>query len=115
MNDYKKLSPWIALTGEFEKHCCTRVIEGTDPNIIKNRIAFIEKTPRIRIVAGDYSFDRGENFDLPIPKKEMDIWVSGRKGAGGSGDAEKEQLYGFYPPSREWCDKLLTLLGYTLG
>jgi hypothetical protein len=26
-----------------------RYIEGTDPNVVANRVAFIEKTPRVRV------------------------------------------------------------------
>ena len=38
-----RLSPWITV----HDFCATRVIEGTDPADIGNRIAFIEKTPRV--------------------------------------------------------------------
>lgn len=38
-----KLSKWIDVDG----YCATRVIYGTDPQKEENRVAFIEKTPRI--------------------------------------------------------------------
>jgi hypothetical protein len=83
------LSKWIVIDG----YCATRIIDGTDVNDVKNRVAFIEKTPSIRTSNG---------------------WESGPKGQGGSIEDEGEIIYGFYPPSREWCDKRLLELGYTL-
>lgn len=82
-----------------------RCLVGTDPKIVANRVAFIEKTPRVRIApwAGSLMED-GRN------------WRSGPKGVGGAGGEDpKEQLYGHYPPSREWCDAELRAMGYTLG
>lgn len=38
-----RLSPWISVD-----HCATRVIEGSDPELLQNRIAFIEKSGRVR-------------------------------------------------------------------
>ena len=58
------------------------------------RVAFIEKTPRVK---------------HPITNE----WIEGPKGAGG-GNPEKDETYGFYKPSREWCDKKLVELGYSI-
>ncbi len=41
---FKQLSDWIMV-----EHCATRVIKGGDPMNIEHRVAFIEKTPRVRI------------------------------------------------------------------
>lgn len=89
-----KVSDWIR-----EDHCVFRVIEESDPNEIKNRVAFIEKTPRVRIAEFTEEND-GMN------------WKSGPKGVGGSGDAEEKQIYGFYPYSRQWCNEQLKIMGY---
>ena len=62
-------------------HCCFRLLDG-------RRVAFIEKSPRV------LNPTTGE-------------WEYGPKGAGGSGNSEKQQIYGFYPPSREWADNRL--------
>ena len=43
-----ELSDWIVIDG----YCATRVLKGTDPNEVNNRVAFIEKTPRVKI--GNY-------------------------------------------------------------
>lgn len=97
----KELSPWIVVEG----HCTTRVIAGTDPDVVANRVAFIEKTPRVRIApySNELSFlADGVN------------WASGPKGSGG-GDPEVDKTYGFDPDSRQWCDEQLSLLGYTLN
>jgi hypothetical protein len=84
-----KLSKWIVVN----EYCATRVIRGTNPEDVANRIAFIEKSPRVLL--------NGE-------------WVYGPKGSGGSGDPEKEQNYGFYPRSREWADEELRKAGFDL-
>lgn len=39
-----KASYWIEYDGG-----AMRIIEGSDPEVITNRLAFIEKTPRVRI------------------------------------------------------------------
>lgn len=104
-----KVTPW--LVDEQVPHCCLRRVEGGDPNSLADRVAFIEKTPRVRIApltpAGSFIGDHNA---------DKNNWQGGPKGAGGpDGDIPANQLYGFYPPSREWCDKRLVELGYTLG
>lgn len=94
-----KLSPWIIVDG----YCATRVIAGSNPSKIENRIAFIEKSPRVRLAA--FSEER-----------DQDNWLYGSKGSGGeNGNNPVNQLYGFYPPSRAWCDEKLLELGYILS
>lgn len=97
-----KTSPWIAV----EDYCACRTFEGGDPNKISDRIAFIEKTPRVRIEETE------EPFDHYVDSHK---WKYVRKGSGGSGDAEAQGIYGFYPPSREWCDEELVKMGWILG
>jgi hypothetical protein len=85
-----RASPWLVIDG----HCATRVNEGGDPSRIQDRIALIEKTPRV--LAGD-------------------TWEYGPKGSGGfSEDPERDQLYGFDPKSRAWADQRLLELGVVL-
>lgn len=84
------LSDWIPVEG----HCATRVVEGTDPDVISNRRAFIEKSARVCL--------DGE-------------WISLHKGRGGSEDPETHGLYGFDPESRAAADRALVDLGYVLG
>lgn len=91
------LSPWIVVNN----YCATRVIAGTDFRLIENRVAFIEKTPRIRV--RPYS-NRAEDWKN---------WKQGDKGCGG-GNARLNKTYGFDPESRKWCDQELTALGYVL-
>lgn len=96
-----RLSPWTVCEG----HCAMRFVEGTDPNIVANRVAFIEKTARIRI----YPFEHN-------PENDGLNWKYGVRGRACSHDedAERAQAYGLYPPSREWCDRELHRLGYVL-
>lgn len=84
-----KVTEWITV----EDGCgATRAILGKDPDLIENRVAFIEKTPRVRI--RDMRFAPGSDYLN---------WASGFRGDGPN-DEE----------SREWCDKMLALLGYEL-
>lgn len=94
-----KTTPWIVKDG----YCAMRCIEGTDSTKIENRVAFIEKTPRIRITpwTGDMLTD-------------WKSWLEGPKGSGG-GEPSKDLTYGFDPCSRAWCDEQLIARGFILG
>lgn len=97
----KQLSDWIVV----DDCCAMRIIKASDPAVIANRIAFIEKTPRIRI----RPFSKSEYH-------EQNNWRQGEKGMGGSdGNIPENGLYGFYQPSRDWCDEQLLKMGYELG
>lgn len=89
----KILSKWIVV----DDFCATRVLEGTDPSDEKNRIAFIEKTPRVQV----------------YPEE----WLTGPKGTGGAWNEDHQDLgqYGFDQESRDWCDSQLIELGYELN
>jgi len=86
-----KVGPWVLV----EDGCgATRVIEGGNVNNIKDRVAFIEKTPRIRI----------RPYYLLEKDKDFLNWASGP--FKGSGPEDEE--------ARAWCDRALVLFGYTL-
>lgn len=94
------LSPWV-----IDGHCAFRHILGTDPDKMCNRVAFIEKTPRVRIRPwNEYDGDRQDHLN----------WESGPKGSGCSCEEspEEKEAYGFDLSSRNWCDRKLTVLGY---
>lgn len=86
-----------------------RALVGKDGNEIANRVAFIEKTPRVRI--RDYSLgvqhrewdDRGNLIREERQWQEFLDWYCGPKG-----DNHAD------PESRAWCDKMLTAMGYEL-
>jgi len=106
-----KLSPWLPIPDS--PYCCARIIPGSDINVPANRIAMIEKTPRVMLRAGSYSVSCPDG--VGATPGQFDTWIYGPKGAGGSdGDNPANQLYGYYPPSRKWCDDMLVLLGYEL-
>jgi len=85
-----ELTEWIVVDG----FCATRILVGGDVNNIDDRIAFIEKTPRVRV--------------------NQNEWEFGPKGKGGCIEIEGQTIYGFYQPSRDWCDERLTEMGYKL-
>jgi len=101
MTSNKELSEWIIVD---EGPWTTRVIKGTNPNELKNRVAFIEKTPRVRDAAYTNENDDWSN------------WRQGDKGRGGAHGSNHEKLeqYGFDLDSRKWCDEQLIIMGYIL-
>lgn len=80
----KKISPWVDGDGY-----AYRYVLYTDPEVVANRVAFIEKTPRVRI--------RRHWNDNQYPD-----WLNWCEGPGGEGPKDEE--------SRAWCDKMLAAL-----
>lgn len=62
----------------------TLIKKGGNPNNGDDRVAFIEKSPRVLLNG---------------------VWVYGPKGQGG--DYSSEDVYGKFQPSRDWCEKQL--------
>lgn len=85
------VSPWIEEVEDGHVVCAYRVIAGSDGSL-PHRVAFIEKTPRVRV--GDFF---GEDYDNKR-------WES--RGWKGDGPCDTN--------SRDWCDAKLRLLGYIL-
>lgn len=100
----RQITEWIE-----DGHCALRAFVGTDPSKIENRVAFIEKTPRVRI-RPHYMGDNGHG---QRQWEDFLNWAQGPKGAGG-GDPKKDGTYGFDVESRAWCDRMLVALGYEL-
>lgn len=73
------------------EYCSMRCLVGANPEEIASRVAFIEKTPRVRIAP--YT-----------DKDDQKNWYQGPKGS--------SPEYGKYEPSREWCDQELERIGY---
>jgi hypothetical protein len=87
----------IVLTGWInEEHCSMRCVAETDPSVLANRVAFIEKTPRVRVAP----FNKDCEYD----------WKNWKEGPKGTAPE-----YGRYQPSRDWCDQQLLEMGYILG
>lgn len=94
-----KISPWIQLEGYY----WVRTIEGANPEKIETRVALIEKTPRVRIRNARYRKDIGYYEDGgEYVEYRWDEWLDWCQGPEGE---TIEQ-------SKEWCDKMLALLGY---
>lgn len=84
-----RVSNWLD-----EDHCSLRCVRGTDPACLASRVAFIEKTPRVRTAAFTNVLD------------DYKLWDQGPKGCAPE--------YGRYEPSRDWCNHRLVDLGYEL-
>lgn len=99
-----KVGPWVneVLTDENGVARCMgayRAILGTDGDDIANRVAFVEKTPRIRIRR--MVSTRGPTS----PTGEENDWLNWAVGPiKGDGPEDVE--------AREWCDTALVLFGY---
>jgi|APSaa5957512535_1039671.scaffolds.fasta_scaffold06771_6 hypothetical protein len=108
--DHKLLSGWIII----DSYCATRVLLGTDPAVVANRVAFIEKTPRVRVSCpGDaLTCEHRE----PYQSVQGTWWIDGHVGSSGDDgeDYEAGGGYGFHPGSRAWCDAALRELGWVL-
>ena len=84
-----RLTPWMAPASAA--YCSMRCVEGTDPEKVANRVAFIEKTPRVRRGPFTDDFEDYKN------------WEQAWKGDDG-----------WDPEAQAWCDEQLVAMGYTL-
>ena len=50
---FESLSPWVLVDG----YCAMRYKVGEDPNTYGNRVAFIEKTARVRLLTKDEQWE----------------------------------------------------------
>lgn len=90
----KIASAWIEVENGIG---AMRIKKGGDPDNIDDRVAFIEKTPRVRI---------REAFLLSHMPEIMDFLNWCERDFKGDGPND--------PESRAWCDTMLLALGYTL-
>lgn len=79
LNGRRVLMQWHII----DECCACLVFENGDPAVVEDRVAFIEKTPRVLV--------NGE-------------WIQGPKGEGGSFHEEGYSIYGFSKDSRKWCE-----------
>lgn len=85
-----------------------RALAGKAGNEIANRVAFIEKTPRVRIrsyyLGTERAWDDAGNIVRETRRwPEFLDWYCVDKGSGPDD-----------PESREWCDRMLIAMGYEL-
>ena len=86
----KKIAgPWQL----FDGFCSMRVLLDQEPTL-ENRVAFIEKTPRVRVQP------------FTTNDAETTKWSYGYKGEPYAHDQHREE--------RAWCDQQLLNMGYTL-
>jgi len=90
---FKQLSDWIII----DDYCATRIIKGGQAENIQDRVAFIEKSPRVRVNKNKICMESNHSHAT------SDAWLYGNRG---SSD------YGRDEDSRKWCDDMLKLLGW---
>ncbi len=122
-----ELSEWIVIDG----YCATRVKLGTDPNNVENRIAFIEKTPSVRVPHSQSAISTKNRVGATGLEDNQTVWIQGYYNDStvsspnfrnnremcaiqARNNDRCEGDYGFDALSRTWCDDMLKLLGYTL-
>jgi len=88
-SNHTKVSSWMREPGP-DPYCWMRIIVGGNPKSLEDRVAFCEKSPRIRVAP------------FTTHSEESDKWKFGPKG--GYDDAE----------NLEWCDIELKKLGYVI-
>lgn len=86
-----KVSSWVADPEAY--YCSMRIVVGGDPNNIADRVAFIEKSGRVRIA--------------PFTSREKDYLNWQNSGI-------RSSDYGNSISNRKWCDEMLVSLGYEL-
>jgi hypothetical protein len=96
-----KVSKWQLL----DEYCSVRVIEGGDINNVDDRVALIEKTPRVRI---DHKADNFYSLytNNIIKGTRYKNWFHGNSGTHYQTDQHEKE--------RQWCDEILKLMGYEL-
>ena len=91
-----KIGPWVAVKETYNgiEHIVgmTRVKIGGDVDNISDRIAFIEKTPRIRIRPADHGVEGNDFLN----------WAA--RSFKGDGPDDKDSM--------NWCNQALKLFGY---
>lgn len=91
---YKELSDWVIEDNMF----AFRYVKGTDPNEVANRVACIEKSPRVQVVDRFAVSRKGDTY-ATSDDSIAGVWIYGYKGI----DCHDEE-------SRQWCDTLLKAL-----
>lgn len=92
-----KISPWLEVKDQIDGveyiAGMTRILEGGNIARIEDRVAFIEKTPRIRIRSQSRYDTHGDYLN----------WAA--RDWSGKGPTD--------PESKAWCDEALKVFGYT--
>lgn len=92
------LSDWTLV----EETCWTRYRLPGSPTCIEDRVAFIEKTPRVRVSSSQYSVEVSKSG--MARGIDADAWISAPHLKGPQGEDVEER--------QAWCDELLKLLGW---
>ena len=96
------LSPWMS--DPDYPHACMRIIAGADPIDVRTRVAFIEKTGRVRTISAPLGITRSDSETDPG-------WVAVTRGdCGCLSDGQWE----YDTDTQNECDTALRMLGYTL-
>lgn len=106
-----------AITGWIDDEHCAYRLFSPEPDASANRIAFIEKTPRVQVPihrvviddAGIGSVGLNDEWRQLYKDSQGCWWLYGPKGTGGLWSADSE-TYGQCPESRAWCDEVIHAL-----
>ena len=90
---FKNLSDWIII----DNYCAIRIVKGGKVDNVSDRVAFIEKSPRVRVNKNKLCMENSHTCTT------SDAWLYGGRGS---------NEYGRDVDSRKWCDDMLKLLGW---
>ena len=100
---FETLSDWIM---DEEDCCAMRIYKGGDPEKVADRVAFIEKTPRVRVspASGSEAYVQVNGDSVHGSHKTVEVWIYGGN--------HRSSEYGKNEDAREWCDQMLKVLGH---
>lgn len=101
--EFETLSDWIM----DEHDCCAmRVKKDGDPNNVRDRVAFVEKTPRVRVpeYGGCSAYVQVDGDSVHGSDVEVEVWIYGGN--------YRSSEYGHNEEGRNWCDRMLKALEY---
>ena len=101
--EFETLSDWIM----DENNCCAmRILKGGDPEKVSDRVAFIEKTPRVRVspASGSQAYVEVNGDSIHSSDTNVEVWIYGGN--------HRSSEYGHNEDAREWCDQILKTLGH---
>ena len=100
---FETLSDWIM---DKEDYCAMRIYKDGDPEKVSDRVAFIEKTPRVRFdrKSGSEAYVQVNGNSVHGSGTNVEVWIYGGN--------HRSSEYGKNEDARKWCDQMLKVLGH---
>lgn len=101
--EFESLSDWIM---DEDDYCAMRIYKGGDPEKVEDRVAMIEKTPRVRVAreSGSEAYVQVNGDSVHGSRTNVEVWIYGGN--------HRSSEYGHNEEARQWCDEMLKTLGH---